>query len=201
MGFLSFFIKRRKSPARKRKPLMRGAIKIDEIIRKNHTSFLHLKKNIAEINITLNRHDNVLTEHGRLLDDHGAKFVSLEQRLLACAPAPPQKELPLLARPVQAIGLSAAAALPPYQTTRQHNIENFSPQEKRILSIFFQNHAMAFSYIDIAKVLGKSANTVKNQMHQLSMKADLFERSIDNQNRNRFKLKDGLKVEQYLNVN
>jgi DNA-binding CsgD family transcriptional regulator len=104
-------------------------------------------------------------------------------------------ELPLLNRPSQAL------TPPPYPAARQHNIENFSPQEKRILSIFFQNHDMTFSYIDIAKVLGKSANTVKNQMHQLSMKADLFERSIDQQNRNRFKLKDGLKVEQYLNVN
>ena len=60
---------------------------------------------------------------------------------------------------------------------------------------------MAFSYIDIAKALGKSANTVKNQMHQLCMKADLFDKTIDNQSRNRFRLKDGLKIEQYLNVN
>jgi hypothetical protein len=33
------------------------------------------------------------------------------------------------------------------------------------------------------------------------MKADLFTKNIDADNRNRFKLRDGLKIEKYLNVN
>jgi len=59
---------------------------------------------------------------------------------------------------------------------------------------------MALSYRDVGSMLGKSANTVKNQMHQILIKADLFERIIDNDMRNRFRLKDGIKIEKYLNV-
>jgi DNA-binding NarL/FixJ family response regulator len=59
---------------------------------------------------------------------------------------------------------------------------------------------MALSYKDIGSILGKSANTIKNQMHQILIKADLFERAIDNDMRNRFRLKDGIKIEKYLNI-
>ena len=59
---------------------------------------------------------------------------------------------------------------------------------------------MALSYRDVGSMLSKSANTVKNQMHQILIKADLFERIIDNDMRNRFRLKDGIKIEKYLNI-
>jgi hypothetical protein len=59
---------------------------------------------------------------------------------------------------------------------------------------------MALSYRDVGSMLGKSVNTVKNQMHQILIKADLFERLIDNDMRNRFKLKNGIKIEKYLNI-
>ncbi|MDO8303998.1 MAG: hypothetical protein Q7T18_12240 [Sedimentisphaerales bacterium] len=85
-------------------------------------------------------------------------------------------------------------------SSRQHDIDSFSPQEKRILTLFFQHPHMPLSYVDIAAALSKSANTVKNQMHQLSMKADLFERTVDAVNRNRFKLKDGLKIDRFLST-
>ena len=60
---------------------------------------------------------------------------------------------------------------------------------------------MALSYRDVGSMLSKSANTIKNQMHQILIKADLFERIIDNDMRNRFRLRDGIKIEKYLNIN
>ena len=59
---------------------------------------------------------------------------------------------------------------------------------------------MALSYADIAHSLNKSPHTIKNQMRQINIKADLFDKNIDDENRNRFKIKDGLKIERYLNV-
>jgi hypothetical protein len=38
-------------------------------------------------------------------------------------------------------------------------------------------------------------------MHQILIKADLFDRVIDKDMRNRFRLKDGIKIEKYLNLN
>ncbi len=85
-------------------------------------------------------------------------------------------------------------------STNKFDINRFSEQEKRILAVFFQNQQMALSYVDIARTLNKSPHTVKNQMRQMRLKADLFDRTVDNDSRNRFKLKDGLRVEKYLNV-
>ena len=59
---------------------------------------------------------------------------------------------------------------------------------------------MGLSYRDIAHALAKSPNTIKNELRQISMKADLFTKNVDAGNRNRFKLRDGLKIEKYLNI-
>ena len=40
---------------------------------------------------------------------------------------------------------------------------------------------MALSYVDIAKYLGKSPNTIKNQVRQINMKSDLFNYTVDNE--------------------
>ena len=181
-------------PVRRHRSVPSRKTEIDEIMRTNRTNFRHFGKDMAAMKIMLDRHSGELTEHKRLIDDHTTKLASLEQRL-AVPPAAPQKELPSVSRPI------LPTNPPMYPVPQRHNIDSFSPQEKRILSLFFENTGMALSYIDIARVLNKSANTVKNQMHQLGMKADLFERTIDNANRNRFKLKDGLKVDRFLNVN
>jgi len=66
--------------------------------------------------------------------------------------------------------------------------------------VFFQNKDMALSYADVAKYLGKSPNTIKNQMRQVSMKADPFNYTVGDESRKRFKLKDGLKIEKYLGI-
>jgi DNA-binding CsgD family transcriptional regulator len=80
------------------------------------------------------------------------------------------------------------------------DIDRFSNQEKRILQVFFQNPEMPLSYRDVAHVLAKSPNTIKNELRQINTKADLFTKNVDADNRNRFKLRDGLKIEKYLNI-
>jgi len=169
-------------------------------MRTNRTNSRHFGKDLAEMRIMLDRHSGELIEHKRLIDDHTTKLASLEQRLTVPT-AVLQRELSSVSRPIPSTSLPAATNPPMYPVPQRHNIDSFSPQEKRILSLFFENPGMALSYVDIAKVLNKSANTVKNQMHQLGMKVDLFERTIDNTNRNRFKIKDGLKVDRFINVN
>lgn len=68
------------------------------------------------------------------------------------------------------------------------------------MAVFFQNQGMALSYVDIARALSRSPYTIKNQIRQIRLKADLFDRTVGDQSRNRFKLKDGLRIEKYLNV-
>jgi hypothetical protein len=59
---------------------------------------------------------------------------------------------------------------------------------------------MSLSYVDVARSLNKSPYTVKNQIRQMRLKADLFDKMIGDGGANRFKLKDGLRIEKYLNV-
>ena len=59
---------------------------------------------------------------------------------------------------------------------------------------------MALSYKDISRYLQKSPNTIKNQLRQLRMKAEMFNQTVDEGNRNRFRLKDGLRVDKILNL-
>ena len=80
-------------------------------------------------------------------------------------------------------------------------MDRFSGQEKRILSVFFENHDMALSYVDIARALGKSHHTIKNQMHQITSRADLFDVAVDHGQRKRFRLKDNVKIEKHLKMN
>lgn len=56
------------------------------------------------------------------------------------------------------------------------------------------------SYADVARLLNKSAYTVKNHMNRIRQKADLFDCTIGPQSRNLFTLKDDLRVEKYLKV-
>ncbi len=73
-------------------------------------------------------------------------------------------------------------------------MDRFSPQEKKILGVFLSHREMALSYQDVAKTLSKSPHTVKNQMRQIITKSDLFEKAVDDQQKNRFKLKKGLQI-------
>lgn len=153
---------------------------------------------VGTIDITIKRHDDQLAEHAVRLQEHGQRFQTLEQKVAIPAMQP--------AATRQAVRRAAdndrcLFTQPAYANPAQHfDIEQFTEQEKRVLSVFFQNKGIRMSYADVARVLHKSAYTIKNQMNQIRQKADLFDRSIGNQSRNLFALKADLRVEKYLKV-
>jgi hypothetical protein len=188
MGILDFFIRRRPKTAKRRRS--KGArITVKQQI-------AGIKGQVDSINSVLQKHQKDIDENSALLKEHSQKLINLED-LLANPPMslPPSQTSPIqrpdwTAKPVQSNEISSC----------KFDVNKFSNQEKRILSVFFEHQDMALSYRDVGSMLGKSANTIKNQMHQILIKADLFERLIDNDMRNRFKLKNGIKIEKYLNI-
>jgi DNA-binding CsgD family transcriptional regulator len=132
------------------------------------------------------------------MQEHTQQLQSLEERI-AIPPAPPMAFRQVGRRPLEG-GARLPAQSFPAGGAQQFDIERFTEQQKRVLAVFFQNKRTWMSYADVAKVLNKSAYTVKNQMNQIRQKADLFERTIGSQSRNLFALKADLRVEKYLKV-
>ncbi|MHC4333330.1 MAG: helix-turn-helix transcriptional regulator [Planctomycetota bacterium] len=150
-----------------------------------------IKSELEVINIILRRHDQDINENSLLLEKHSQRLEQLVEKEPAShtsVPISPSSRPNSTTMPVQSIGAE----------TQKFDINMFSNQEKRILAAFFEHQGMALSYRDIAQMLNKSPNTVKNQMHQINLKTDLFKRTVDPDQRNRFRLKDGLKIEKYL---
>ena len=78
---------------------------------------------------------------------------------------------------------------------------NLSAQEKRIIAALFDHKGASLSYADIAKVLGKSINTVKTQINQLKAKTNLLAEIIDSERKKRYQLKENLRLEKFLTTN
>jgi uncharacterized coiled-coil protein SlyX/DNA-binding CsgD family transcriptional regulator len=187
MGLLDFFIKIKPTRRRRSKGYnITGRQQIADI-----------RGQIDLINSVLKEHRKDIDENAVLLKEHSQKLTNLEDILTnqPINPPPsqtsPTKRLDWTAKPVQSNGTNSS----------KFDIDRFSNQEKRILQVFFQHPEMPLSYRDVAHALAKSPNTIKNELRQINMKADLFTKNIDADNRNRFKLRDGLKIEKYLNVN
>jgi len=187
MGLFDFFIRRKIRSTKRKKS------KGPNILRQQIAG---IKGQVDSINSVLQKHQKDIDENSALLKEHSQKLKNLEDILtnqpmdLSLRQTSPTQRPDWTAKPVQPNGIHSC----------KFDINKFSNQEKRILSVFFEHQDMALSYRDVGSMLGKSANTVKNQMHQILIKADLFERIIDNDMRNRFRLKDGIKIEKYLNV-
>lgn len=170
--------------------------------KKRQTIRADLKKiaaHLKTVDIALAGHDKQLSQHSELINSQSQTLKKLEEiaeenkaRAFAGQPG-------LSARPV---GPPASTAAEPSRgsNSARLDVNRFSEQEKRILAAFFHNNDIALSYVDIARALNKSPHTVKNQMNQMKLKADLFERSVDKDSRKRFRLKDGLKIQKYLSV-
>jgi len=144
------------------------------------------------VNLVLKKHEKEISENTVLLKEHSLKLKTLEDLLAKPTTGQPILSTSLPERP--------DSTIKPVQTnvSNKFDIDRFSQQEKKIISVFFNHQDMALSYRDIAGILGKAPNTAKNQIHQILLKADIFEKSIDTGMVNRFKLKDGLKIEKYL---
>ena len=186
MGLLDFFIRRK--PTRRRRPTGCNITGKQQIA--------GIKGQIDVINSVLKEHRKDIDENAVLLKEHSQKLTNLED-ILTNQPMnlPPNQTSPIqrpdwTTKPVQSNETNSS----------KFDIDRFSNQEKRILQIFFQHPDMALSYKDLGLALTRSPNTIKNELRQITMKAHLFTKHIDGDNRNRFKLRDGLKIEKYLNI-
>jgi hypothetical protein len=201
MGLFDFLRKKKKTKTKRKKRSRKSTLKTKQSTEKIEAGIESLQTQIGTMHIALKRHDDELLEHKRLIEEHTKDLEKLEQIVTTVQIAPTIEEKTQSNRPAAMINQLDVTKPPTEVSSHKFDINCFSEQEKRILAVFFQNQQMALSYVDIAKTLNKSPHTVKNQMRQMRLKTDLFDRTVDNDSRNRFKLKDGLKIEKYLNVN
>ncbi|MFC1633954.1 helix-turn-helix transcriptional regulator [Planctomycetota bacterium] len=178
----------------------KSSSKTEQDIGKISADVESLQAQMNTANIALKKHDDDLSEHKRLISQHSNGLEKLEQKVGAAQIIPSVPETIPTFRPIELPTPSTTPVPATTDSTQKFDINHFSEQQKRILAIFFQNQGMALAYTDIAKILEKSPHTIKNQMREIRLKADLFERSIGEQSRHRFKLKKDLRVEKYLNV-
>ena len=198
LNFLSFFQKKKK----KRRKIHRShSSKNKDEFNRLKSDFNNLRAQFGTVNILLKKHDEEITGNSILLEKHVSRIEKLEEIVAKQPTSPTKDEINLANRPTSTTGLVSTSQSEVQFQSDKLDISRFSPQEKRILSVFFQNQDMALSYADIAQYLSKSPNTIKNQVRQINMKADLFNYKVDNESRKRYKLKDGLKIEKYLNIN
>ena len=159
-----------------------------------------IKAGIAQIDTQLTRHSEALADNTRAIHDHTNRLSTLEELVVpapqALPPAPQKQDertnrsISPTSRPVQPT--NRLVETDPLEIP---DIDNLSQQERNILGVFLGHPDMALSYLDIAKSLGKSPNTIKNQIRQISMKASLLDKTVDDKNKNRFKLKKHIKIE------
>lgn len=151
------------------------------------TALLQLQ--FQSLHAVVDNHGIAIGEHTSLLEEQKVRVTKLEQLV-----AQPATILPIES-PHQISRAQPASLL-----QQKYDVNNFSTQEKRILQVFFENPNMALSYNDLSQALGKSALTVKNQLHEIRLKADLFTKTISADNRNRFKLRNDIQLQKYLNL-
>ena len=200
MRFFSLFRKKRKENTKRSERTTQSPPIPKQAFEKIESDVETCRAQLNTVNIVLNKHDDQLVEHQRWMDQYSEHFEKLEEKVSAVQIPTPAKETPPTFQPIEIPHLSTAPAPPTPEVTRKFDINRFSEQQKRVLAAFFQNPGMALAYVDIARMLNKSPHTVKNQMREIRMKADLFETSLGEQNRHRFKLKNDLRIEKYLNV-
>jgi len=200
MSLFNFFRKKRRVRNKQSGRKARLSSGKKQAIEKIGADFERFQVQLNTVNIVLKKHDDELAEHRELISQHSEGLEKLEQKVNTVHINSLVKETIPTARPTEIINPSTIAAPATSDSTQKFDINHFSEQQKRILAAFFQNQGMALSYVDIGKILNKSPHTVKNQMREIRLKADLFETSIGEQSRHRFKFKNDLRIEKYLNV-
>jgi len=182
--------RKRARPRRKSTPLHLAPHRL-------HARIEKLEAEKKTLHLLLHEHHNTLVEHTRLLENHTQTLDDLVDSPAFSRPRKPASEPQEAMEFIPKLTPKRPEVLP---KSDKLQVNSLSRQEQKILTVFFQHPDMALSYADIGAFLSKSSNTIKNQMRQLAMKADLFAKSTDTENRNRFQLKDGLRIEQYLNL-
>jgi len=188
MGLFDFFIRKKKKTG-KRKPSKAGGV----YVRQQIAGF---QGQIDSINNILQKNQKDIDENSTLLKEHSQKLKNLEDILTN----QPMSLLPSQTSPTQRPDWTVKPVQSNETNSCKFDINHFSQQEKKILAVFFQNKDIALSYADIAKALNKAPNTIKNELRQITLKANLFDYTIGDENRKRFKLKDNMRIENYLNI-
>jgi len=151
-------------------------------IRALQTGITEVESQLRVLNIRIDHHDQQLT-------NHDGRLTNLEQRVtsqLSVIPLYSPKMLP--DQTTNRVISDQSTVNPPTEI----DSNQLSFQERRIMEVFASHPGMALSYTDIAKCLQKSPHTVKNQMRQLIMKQPVFDKQVDHQQKNRFRLKKSI---------
>ena len=143
---------------------------------------------------TAQQHEQLISQHDNCLQEHTQRFTDLESRINTEPVSPDMEISQPISRPTVTTDRSVSTNHSSTPNPDELDLDSFSGQERKILQTFLTHKNMALSYLDIAKSLHKSPHTVKNQLRQISMKADLFDKFIDEDRKNRFKLKEKLKL-------
>ena len=199
MGLFDIFFKQKSRKTRTRRKRSNARPRTPRI----NSDIEAIKNQIDTINVILQTHDSDLGEQSTIIRAHSNKLTKLETIVASHSSqgfGQAKRETNPFKRPISTTELIPTPEPAAHVQPEKLDISRFSPQEKRILSIFFNNNEMALSYTDIAKSMGKSPNTIKNQMNHINAKAELFNYSVDNDSRKRFRLKQGLRIEKYLNI-
>ena len=201
MGFWQWFNGKSKAKNNKRRHSEPLDPKITQAFSKVKRDVKTLKTGIAEINTQLAQHSDALARNTRDIHNHSSRLDKLEEIVIAAPPVTPQQDHPTnrstlpTNRPISPTNRLVATNPSETDSSESPDIDSLSQQEKNIVGVFLSHRDMALSYLDIAKSLGKSPNTIKNQVRQINLKASLFDKTVDDKNKNRFKLKKHIRIE------
>lgn len=208
MGILNWWQNRRKPKRNAKRKVKNRSDPIELAFGRVKRDFNKLKAQSQSLQQHCDQHDRIIEDHSQQLQDQRNRFQKLEERLGPQLPHVPLElnhplpemiDLPAhhhqsISRPTEPTNRPVATKTVDQSILSELDMDRFSNQEKKILSVFLSHRQMALSYCDVAKTLNKSPHTVKNQVRQIMTKSNLFEKFVDNQQKNRFKLKPNLKV-------
>ncbi|MFC1783360.1 hypothetical protein ACFL02_07210 [Planctomycetota bacterium] len=194
MRFWNWLIRRSSSKPKKGKSRKTLDPKIRQAFTRVKGDIKKLKSVLATISGQLEQHDRDLAENTQFIHHNITRLDKLEE-IVTAAPVIPSEQISPINRPKERTNRLVATKIPEANPVGMLDMTSLSLQEKRILGVFLAHRDMALSYGDIAKYLNKSPHTIKNQIRQLSMKATLLDKTVDDKNKNRFRLKKQLKIE------
>jgi len=154
---------------------------------------------IDKINSQLNSHFARLDDYGKIIQQIQNQMGILDQKIGTLQNVITLEPIRRLNEPTNRLsGPTSRLNATNQVIERPVAFSNLSAQEKRIIAALFDHKGASLSYADIAKVLGKSINTVKTQINQLKAKTNLLAEIIDSERKKRYKLKENLRLEKFL---
>ena len=199
MGFWNWVKTKSKAKPRKGRRSKPLAPNIRRALGRIRCDLKRLDTTLGAMDGRLKSQAKTITAHSRLLDKHTTRLQTLET-ILATAPTGVAQDM-ATSRPIPPTNrvTSPTSRLVPTNPQPPDPADipqwgTLSGEERRIVEVFLGHRDMALSYLDVARSLHKSPHTIKNQMRQLNMRASFFDKTVDTQRKNRFKLKKDLKI-------